>query len=146
MYFAYTFLIIKVILWVSAASTHPNRTFTMVAANDVLLDSSVAKYNPSDCQRPELLNKNLVQGNILLCGYSFNFVTGTSSIKRVAETARSLGASGFVLAVENAPSGTKFDPVPVRVPGVLITDVKDSMVSILTRVFYFSCCNFNLEP
>nr|GMC63373.1 subtilisin-like protease SBT2.5 [Ipomoea batatas] len=108
-------------------STHPNRTFTMVAANDVLLDSSVAKYNPSDCQRPELLNKNLVQGNILLCGYSFNFVTGTSSIKRVAETARSLGASGFVLAVENAPSGTKFDPVPVRVPGVLITDVKDSM-------------------
>nr|GMD25714.1 subtilisin-like protease SBT2.5 [Ipomoea batatas] len=108
-------------------STHPNRTFTMVAANDVVLDSSVAKYNPSDCQRPELLNKNLVEGNILLCGYSFNFVTGTSSIKRVAETARSLGASGFVLAVENAPSGTKFDPVPVRVPGVLITDVKDSM-------------------
>lgn len=117
---------------VSTASTHPNRTFTMVAANDVLLDSSVTKYSPSDCQRPEVLNKNLVEGNILLCGYSFNFVVGTASIKKVAETAKALGAAGFVLAVENASPGTKFDPVPVRVPGVLITDVSMSMVSINT--------------
>ncbi|CAN4084957.1 unnamed protein product [Withania somnifera] len=97
-------------------STHPNRTFTMVAANDVLLDSSVVKYSPADCQRPEVLNKNLVEGNILLCGYSFNFVV-----------AKALGAAGFVLAVENASPGTKFDPVPVRVPGILITDVSMSM-------------------
>lgn len=108
-------------------STHPNRTFTMVAANDVVLDSSVDKYIPSDCQKPELLNKNLVQGNILLCGYSFNFVVGTSSIKAVSETARSLGAAGFVLAVESSSPGTKYDPVPVRVPGIVITNQKDSM-------------------
>ncbi|XP_060172190.1 subtilisin-like protease SBT2.5 [Lycium barbarum] len=108
-------------------STHPNRTFTMVAANDVLLDSSVTKYSPADCQKPEALNKNLVEGNILLCGYSFNFVVGTASIKKVAETAKALGAAGFVLAVENASPGTKFDPVPVRLPGILITDVSMSM-------------------
>ncbi|WMV36849.1 hypothetical protein MTR67_030234 [Solanum verrucosum] len=113
-------------------STHPNRTFTMVAANDVLLDSSVTKYSPADCQRPEVLNKNLVEGNILLCGYSFNFVVGTASIKKVAETAKALGAAGFVLAVENASPGTKFDPVPVRIPGILITDVSMSMASINT--------------
>ncbi|CAH9140980.1 unnamed protein product [Cuscuta epithymum] len=99
----------------------------MVAANDVVLDSSVAKYNPSDCQKPELLNKNLVQGNILLCGYSFNFVVGTSSIKAVAETVRSLGAVGFVLAVENSTPGTNYYPVPIRVPGIVITNKKDSM-------------------
>ncbi|XAR63738.1 Cucumisin [Bertholletia excelsa] len=108
-------------------ATHSNRTFTMVAANDVLLDSSVMKFSPSDCQRPEVLNKNLVQGNILLCGYSFNFVVGTASIKKVAETARSLGAIGFVLAVENVAPGTKFDPVPVSIPGILITDVSKTM-------------------
>ncbi|KAH6798964.1 subtilisin-like serine protease 3 [Perilla frutescens var. frutescens] len=107
-------------------ATHANRTFTLVAANDVLLDSSVAKYSPADCQRPEVLNKNLVQGNILLCGYSFNFVVGTASIKKVSETAKSLGAVGFVLAVENASPGTKFDPVPVAIPGILITDVTKS--------------------
>ncbi|XP_022755467.1 subtilisin-like protease SBT2.5 [Durio zibethinus] len=108
-------------------STHPNQTYTLVAANDVLLDASVMKYSPSDCQRAEVLNKNLVKGNILLCGYSFNFVVGTASIKKVSETAKALGAVGFVLAVENVSPGTKFDPVPVGIPGILITDVPKSM-------------------
>ncbi|CAA3021817.1 subtilisin-like protease [Olea europaea subsp. europaea] len=108
-------------------ATDANRTFTLVAANDVLLDSSVSRYSPSDCQKPEVLNKNLVEGNILLCGYSFNFVIGTASIKKVSQTAKSLGAIGFVLAVENASPGTKFDPVPVSIPGILITDVSKSM-------------------
>ncbi|KAL6977827.1 hypothetical protein U1Q18_026612 [Sarracenia purpurea var. burkii] len=108
-------------------ATHANQTFTMVAANDVLLDSSVTKYSPSDCQRPEVLNKNLVEGNILLCGYSFNFVVGTASIKEVSQTAKSLGAIGFVLAVENVSPGSKFDPVPVGIPGIVITEVSKSM-------------------
>ncbi|XP_044472341.1 subtilisin-like protease SBT2.5 [Mangifera indica] len=108
-------------------ATQPNRTFTLVAANDVILDSSVVKYSPSDCQRPELLNRNLVEGKILICGYSFNFVVGTASIKKVSETAKSLGAAGFVLAVENVSPGTKFDPVPVGIPGILIIDVSKSM-------------------
>lgn len=113
------------------AATHANRTFTLVAANDVQLDSSVARYSPADCQRPEVLNKNLVQGNILLCGYSFNFVVGTASIKKVAETAKSLGAVGFVLAVEDASPGTKFDPVPACLPGIVITDAAKSLVTNL---------------
>ncbi|KAK1367483.1 Subtilisin-like protease [Heracleum sosnowskyi] len=108
-------------------ATHADRTFTLVAANDVLLDSSAFKYSPSDCQKPEVLNKNLVEGNILLCGYSFNFVVGTASIKKVSETAKSLGAIGFVLAVENSSPGTKYDPVPVGLPGILIADVTKSM-------------------
>lgn len=123
---------LKYVSWLTAAATHPNQTFTLVAANDVLLDSSDMKYSPSDCQRPEVLNKNLVEGNILLCGYSFNFVVGTASMKKVSETAKSLGAVGFVLAVENISPGTKFDPVPVGIPGILITDVSKSMVKILT--------------
>ncbi|KAK4774902.1 hypothetical protein SAY86_009837 [Trapa natans] len=108
-------------------STHPNQTYNLVSANDVLLDSSVSKYSPADCQRPELLNRNLVEGNILLCGYSFNFISGTASIKKVSEAAKSLGAVGFVLVVEDVSPGTKFDPVPVGVPGILITDVTKSM-------------------
>lgn len=108
-----------------------NRTYTLVAANDVLLDSSVMKFSPSDCQRPEVLNKHMVEGNILLCGYSFNFVVGSASIKKVSETAKALGAAGFVLAVENVSPGMKFDPVPSGVPGILITDVSKSMVLLL---------------
>lgn len=113
---------------VGAASTRPHRSYKMVSANDVLLGSSGVRYNPSDCQKPEVLNKKLVEGNILLCGYSFNFVAGSASIKKVAETAKHLGAAGFVLVVENVSPGTKFDPVPSCIPGILITDVSKSMV------------------
>lgn len=69
-----------------------------------------------------------MQGNILLCGYSFNFVSGTASIKKVSETAKSLGAAGFIVATENSYPGTKFDPVPVDTPGILITDVRKTQV------------------
>ncbi|KAJ4963663.1 hypothetical protein NE237_023602 [Protea cynaroides] len=113
-----------------APATHLNQSFTLVAANDVMLDSSVMKYTPTDCQNPDVLNKNLVMGNILLCGYSFNFVVGTASVKKVSETAKSLGAAGFVLAVESVSPGTKFDPVPVGIPGILVTDVSQSKVLI----------------
>lgn len=108
-------------------ATHLNQTYTLVAANDVLIDSSVMKYSPSDCQKPEVLNKRLVEGKVLLCGYSFSFVVGTASIKKVSQTAKALGAAGFVLAVENVSPGAKFDPVPVGIPGILITDVSKSM-------------------
>ncbi|KAJ8751057.1 hypothetical protein K2173_016238 [Erythroxylum novogranatense] len=108
-------------------STHANQTYTLVAANDVLLDASLMKHSSTDCQRPEVLNRNLVEGNVLLCGYSFNFVVGSASVKKVSETAKSLGAVGFVLAVENVSPGTKFDPVPVGLPGIVITDVSKSM-------------------
>ena len=117
-------------LFLAAASTHLNQTYTLVAANDVLLDSSVLRYSPSDCQRPEVLNKKLIEGNILLC---------TASMKKVSETAKTLGAAGFVLAVENVSPGMKFDPVPVGIPGILITDVSKSLVSILTCFLFSSC-------
>ncbi|KAK2660704.1 hypothetical protein Ddye_007237 [Dipteronia dyeriana] len=87
----------------------------------------LVKYSPTDCQGPELLNKNLVEGNILLCCYSLNFVFGPASVKKVLETIKSLGAAGFVLAVESVSPGTKFDHVPVVIPGVLITDVTKPM-------------------
>ncbi|KAL2928833.1 Subtilisin-like protease SBT2.5 [Bienertia sinuspersici] len=108
-------------------ATHLNKNFTLVSANDVLLDTSAMRFSPSDCQRPEVLNRKLVEGKVLLCGYSFNFVVGTSSIKKVSDTAKSLGAAGFVLVVENITPGTKFDPVPSSIPGIVVTDVSTSL-------------------
>lgn len=113
-----------------AAASHLNKTYTLVAAKDAMLDTSVTRFSPSDCQRPEVLNRKLVEGKILLCGYSFNFVVGSASIKKVSETARSLGAAGFVLAVENVTPGTKFDPVPSSIPGIVVTDVRNSLVNL----------------
>lgn len=128
--------------WLIAAATNWNRTYNLVAANDIMLDSSNFKYSPSDCQSPEVLNKKMVEGNILLCGYSFNFIMGSASVKKVSETAKSLGAVGFVLAVENVSPGTKFDPVPVEIPGILITDVSKSMVLHKLTCFSVFILNF----
>ncbi|CAL9176938.1 unnamed protein product [Musa hybrid cultivar] len=116
-------------------ATHGNKSFNLVSANDVMLDSSLMTYNPLDCQRPELLNRNKVEGNILLCGFSFNFISGTASIKKVSETAKSLGAAGFIVAVENTYPGTKFDPVPVDTPGILIADVSKTK----ELIDYYNC-------
>lgn len=102
-----------------------------------MLDSSAAKLSSSDCQRPEVLDRNKVKGNILVCGYSFNFILGTSSVKKVSETAKSLGAAGFILAVENVSPGTKFEPVPVSIPGILITQAERSKVMKTLVCLYF---------
>ncbi|KAL4205347.1 hypothetical protein AMTRI_Chr01g114170 [Amborella trichopoda] len=109
-----------------APATHSNQTYKLVAANDAMLNTSDILLSPSDCQRSEDLDKSLVEGNILVCGYSFNFILGGASIRKVSQTAKNLSAAGFVLAVENVSPGTKFDPVPVGMPGILITDVTKS--------------------
>ncbi|KAE8793487.1 Subtilisin-like protease [Hordeum vulgare] len=105
------------------AATHGNKSVGLISATDALLGSSSTKYSALDCQRPELLNKRKVQGKILLCGYSFNYISGTASIKKVSQTDMSLGVDGFVVAVEDSYPGTKFDHVHVNIPGILITDV-----------------------
>jgi hypothetical protein len=90
----------------------------------------------------ELLSKRKVQGRILLCGYSFNYISGTASIKKVSHTTRNLGAVGFVVAVENIYPGIKFDPVPVSIPRILITDVSKTEVlqSLISYLHMVATC------
>eukprot|EP00252_Welwitschia_mirabilis_P018057 TRINITY_DN40229_c0_g1_i1.p1 TRINITY_DN40229_c0_g1~~TRINITY_DN40229_c0_g1_i1.p1 ORF type:complete len:800 (+),score=173.85 TRINITY_DN40229_c0_g1_i1:223-2622(+) len=113
-----------------APATPRDRSFTLVSANDALLNDSEVLYSPSDCQSSDAFNKSLIQGNILVCGYSYNFVYGSASIKMVAQTAKNLTAAGFVLVVESVTPGAKFDPVPVKIPGIVITDPELSKILI----------------
>lgn len=62
----------------------------------------------------------MIQGNILVCGYSYKFAYGAASIRRQLETAKSLGAVGFIMAFENLSPGAKFNPVPVGILGIVI--------------------------
>ncbi|KAE8775887.1 Subtilisin-like protease [Hordeum vulgare] len=119
---------------VQKPATHGNKSFGLISSTDALLDSSSTKYSALDCQRAELLNKRKVQGKILLCGYSFNYISGTASIKKVSQTARSLGATRFVVVVEDSYPRTKFDPVPVNIPGILITDVSKTKVAKFVEI------------
>ena len=62
----------------------------------------------------------MVEGKILVCGYSYNFAYGAASLRRLSETAKSLSAVGFILAVENPSPWAKFDPALVGNPGIII--------------------------
>ncbi|KAH9306825.1 hypothetical protein KI387_011229, partial [Taxus chinensis] len=113
-----------------APPTRKDKSYSLVAANDAMLNTSDIMFNPFDCQRPEFLNKTLIQGNILVCGYSYNFVFGGACVRRVSETAKNLSAAGFVLVVETVSPGAKFDPVPVGIPGIVIIEAEKSSVLI----------------
>ena len=62
----------------------------------------------------------MIEGNILVCGYSYNFVYGAASLRCLPETAKSLGAVRFILAMENPSPWAKFDPALVGNPGIII--------------------------
>lgn len=44
----------------------------------------------------------------------------------MSQTSKALGAFGFVLCVENAYLGTRFDPIHVGLPSILIKEVSKS--------------------
>ena len=49
-------------------------------------------------------------------------------MKRVVDTARNLSAVGFILFAKTDLPGNKFNPTPFAIPGIVITDVQNSMV------------------
>ena len=54
---------------------------------------------------------------------SYKFAFNAASVRRLSETAKSLGATGFILVVESPSLGAKFDPILVGIPGIVIKEV-----------------------
>lgn len=110
-----------------APATPGDQMYNLVLAEDVLSNNTGFSFNPSNCQQPGALNRTLIQGKILLCTYSFSFIYGASTVKRVSDTAKNLSAIGFVLLAKTDLPGNKFNPIPLAMPGIVITDVQDSL-------------------
>lgn len=103
--------------------TRKIQTYALVARNYEMLNYSYVISISSHCQNPEFFNKTMIQGNILVWGYSYKFAYGATSVRYLSETANSLGVDGFILAGENPSSGARFDPVPVQIPRISIKEV-----------------------
>lgn len=111
-----------------APATPGDQMYNLVLAEDALSNNNTGfSFNPSNCQQPGVFNKTLIQGKILMCTYSFSFIYGASTVKRVSDTAKNLSAVGFVLFAKTDLPGNKFNPVPLGMPGIVITDVQDSL-------------------
>ncbi|XP_024538202.1 subtilisin-like protease SBT2.5 [Selaginella moellendorffii] len=109
-----------------APPTPGSSTYSMILAKDAVGNSSNYFFSPNDCQDPSLFNAQLVKGKVLICTFSFSFIFGGATVHQVAATVANLSAVGFVLVVESDLAGSKFEPVPISVPGIVITTSESS--------------------
>ncbi|CAM6038984.1 unnamed protein product [Sphagnum compactum] len=111
-----------------APPTRGDRLYGMVLANDAVMGETNALYTPSDCQEPSLFDPALVHNRLLVCTYSFNFIFGGSTMQQVVNTVQALGGAGFIMVVESDIAGSKFDPIPLPIPAIVLTVTSDSQV------------------
>ncbi|KAL3680531.1 hypothetical protein R1sor_023487 [Riccia sorocarpa] len=99
----------------------------LISADDAYTGNA-SFVNIEECQQPGAFRRDLVQNSVLLCKYSFSFEFGSASVKQVAETAKELGAAGFVLVADPAlGTASKADPSPLVLPGIVVTDLNSSV-------------------
>lgn len=103
--------------------------YPMLLAQDAVAGKGDPALSPSDCQAPQLYNKVLVRGKILICTYSFDYVFGGSTMQQLEKTIKTLGAAGVAMVVDSDTSGGKFEPIPLSVPVIVFPNAVDSQVS-----------------
>ena len=130
---AYIILSLLSLLLFWAARTDVYKMYRLISAlhalcNDTMLanDMYVGK-----CQDSSNFNKELIQGNLLICSYSIRFVLGLSTIKQALETAKNLSASGVVFYMDPFVIGFQLNPTPLEMPGIIIPSPDDSKVQLL---------------
>ncbi|KAL3522935.1 hypothetical protein ACH5RR_015769 [Cinchona calisaya] len=103
--------------------------YTLVSALDAVNDSRAGNdMYVGECQDSTNFNQDIVQGNLLICSYSIRFVLGLSTIKQALETAKNLSAVGVVFYMDPFVIGFQLNPVPLRLPGIIIPSPDDSKI------------------
>ncbi|XP_010315640.2 subtilisin-like protease SBT2.2 isoform X2 [Solanum lycopersicum] len=102
--------------------------YMLVSAIHALNDTAAKDMYVSECQDASKFNHTLVQGNLLICSYSIRFVLGLSTIKQASETAMNLSAAGVVFAMDPFVISYQLNPVPMRLPGIIIPSPDDSKI------------------
>ncbi|KAF3786157.1 Subtilisin-like protease SBT2-2 [Nymphaea thermarum] len=114
-----------------APGTGKDAMFTLISAIHAVNETVDSKdLYLGECQDPNQLKKELVEGNILICSYSIRFVLGLSSIKRALNTAKNLNAAGVIFLVDPFVTGYQINPTPMEMPGLIISSPVDSKTFI----------------
>ncbi|KAI9197999.1 hypothetical protein LWI28_008337 [Acer negundo] len=113
-----------------ASGTGENMMYTLISAVHALNnDTTIANdMYVGECQGSSSFNKDLVQGNLLICSYSIRFVLGLSTIKRTLQTAKNLSAVGVVFYLDPFVIGFQLNPTPLEMPGIIIPSPADSKI------------------
>ncbi|PNX83943.1 subtilisin-like protease-like protein, partial [Trifolium pratense] len=99
-----------------APSTSENTMYKLIHAHHALNDDTTIADDMyvGECQDASKFNKDLVQGNLLMCSYTMRFVLGLSSINKALETAMNLSAAGVVFPMNPSVNGFELNPIPMK--------------------------------
>ncbi|KAJ4850274.1 hypothetical protein Tsubulata_051174 [Turnera subulata] len=113
-----------------APGTHNDSMYTMISALHALNNDTTVSTDMyvGECQDSSSFDQDLVQGNLLICSYSIRFVLGLSTIKQALETAKNLSAVGVVFYMDPFVIGFQLNPIPMRIPGIIIPSPDDSKI------------------
>ena len=114
--------------------------YTLVSALHALNNNTTVASDMyvGECQDSSSLNQDLVRGNLLICSYSIRFVLGLSTIKQALETAKNLSAAGVVFYMDPFVIGFQLNPIPMTMPGIIISSPVDSKVLSVKYLFQIS--------
>lgn len=115
----------------AAAPTVGDIFFPIAAAADVgLMNATVGLGTVESCQSSLLFVRPLVQGKLIICRYAFGLDSQGASIATVADTIHSIGAAGFIMTInpDKSSQQIKDGTVTLRVPGVILNNLEDSLV------------------
>ncbi|GLT72653.1 hypothetical protein SLA2020_445650 [Shorea laevis] len=106
--------------------------YKLVLAKDAVKVNGTFPRTPQyieECQYPEALDHNAVQGSVVICTFSAGFFNGTSTLTAIIDTARTLGLVGFILLANPAYGSYIAEPIPFAVPAIMIPSVADAQVN-----------------
>ena len=123
------------------AGTAGDKMYPLISPVDALRDdlSEETRNNMylGECQDPSPLDKDSIEGNILICSYSVRFILGLSSVRRAIDTAKNLSAIGIIFYMDPFVMGFQLNPTPMEIPGLMIPSSEDSRVPVLFSLFDF---------
>ncbi|MED6211218.1 hypothetical protein PIB30_071593 [Stylosanthes scabra] len=113
-----------------APGTSVSKLYTLIHARDALNNDTAVTDDMyvNECQDASKFSKDLIRGNLLMCSYSIRFVLGLSTIKQALGMAKNLSAAGVVFYMDPFVIGYQINPVPMKMPGIIIASTNDSKV------------------
>ncbi|GAB4829467.1 hypothetical protein Ancab_019139 [Ancistrocladus abbreviatus] len=104
--------------------------YTMISATHALNNDTGPPNDMyvGECQDASIFDQDLVEGNLLLCGYSVRFVLGVATIKQALHTAKNLSAAGVVFYMDPFMIGFQLNPTPMDIPSIIIPSADDSKI------------------
>ncbi|CAL5018109.1 unnamed protein product [Urochloa decumbens] len=108
----------------------PTLKYRLVAAKDAAAPDARSMERAEECQDPEALRwrAGVLRGSIVVCSFSQGFFNGTSTVTAILDVAEALGFAGFVLVASAHYGDFLAQPLPFRVPGVMVPRVADAQV------------------